>query len=75
MGSPDANRQLLETVAEWLRSVELRALDPEQLGSLLLIGAQILDGSAPLCRRLWVRLAVTTAASVLREEAQELAKT
>ena len=72
MSDVEANQRLLETVAEWLRSVQLRALEPAQLGAVLEIAAQILDGAAPLCRRLWVRLAVSTAATVLREEASEL---
>ena len=67
-----SDRQLLDAVSEWLRSVQLRALEPDQLKQLLLIAAQILDGAAPICRRLWVRLAVSTAAGVLREEASEI---
>jgi len=67
-----SERQLLETVQAWLRSVELNALDEDQLEQLMITGAVLLDVISAKCRRPWVRILLSTAGGMLREEARDL---
>ena len=59
-------------LSAWVRSLEVQALEPEQLAALYLSCAALLDAVSDTAKRRWVSLLLSTAAGMLRDEAEEL---